>query len=260
MVLRVARRAEVFPDLAAASAAVANEICRRAEGAVAARGRFDWVISGGRTPGLLYAMLAREFASEFPWPRTELFFADERCVPTRSPESNFGTAWDAFLSRVPIPRRQVHRIRGETRPIGQAAVRYARRLGPLHRATVESGPLFDLVLLGIGADGHTASLFPGQAGVRETRRTVVAVPRAGLAPFVPRITLTPPALSSAREVCFLVSGADKASAVARIFRSGPDGDVRLPASRVHPPGPTLWFLDRPAASGVPAGARVAAAR
>jgi 6-phosphogluconolactonase len=244
----------VFPDLDAASAAVAGEILRRADGAVAARGRFSWVISGGRTPRALFAMLAGDRGKPFPWPRTEVFFADERCVSPRSAESNFRAAWDAFLARVPIPRRQVHRIRGELRPASVAAARYARRVGPLPCTRDRGDPLFDLVLLGIGPDGHTASLFPGQAAVRETRRTVVAVPRAGLAPFVPRITLTPPALSSAREVCYLVAGADKATALGRIFRAGPAGDVRLPASRIHPPGPTLWFLDRAAASGIPAGA------
>jgi 6-phosphogluconolactonase len=241
----------VFPDLDAASVAAAREIGRRAEGAVAARGRFSWVISGGRTPLSLFAILANDYRESFPWGRTEVFFADERCVPPRNPDSNFGAAWEAFLSRVPIPRGQVHRIRGELRPPSEAASRYARALGPLPPKGTPGGSLFDLVQLGIGPDGHTASLFPGQWGVRERQRTVVTVREAGLSPFVPRITLTPPALSSAREVCFLVAGGDKASAVAAVFRSSPNGDPRYPASCVRPPGPAFWFLDRAAAAGLP---------
>ncbi|MGI0156208.1 MAG: 6-phosphogluconolactonase, partial [Thermoplasmata archaeon] len=230
-------RVQRYPDLDAASRALASELLRRADGAVAARGRFTVVISGGRTPLPLYAHLAREYRSRFPWSRTEVFFADERCVPSRSPESNFGAAWDSFLSRVPVPRRQVHRIRGELRPPSEAATRYARLVVPVGPPGGPPGPAFDVVLLGIGPDGHTASLFPGQAAVRERTRSVVAVPRGGLAPFVPRISMTVPALSSAREVCFLVSGADKADAVGAIFRSGPRGDPRFPASCVRPPGP-----------------------
>lgn len=257
MVLRVDRRARVYPDLSAASAALASEVARRAEGAVAMRGRFTWVISGGRTPLELYAILGRDYLAQMPWARTELFFADERCVPPRSPESNYGAAWGAFLSRVPIPRRQVHRMRGELHPPSAAAARYAHLIGAYDPASGAGEPRFDLVLLGIGRDGHTASLFPGQAPVRERRRPVVSVRRGALPPFIARITMTPRALSSARQVCFLVAGADKANAVARIFRSGPEGDLRVPASRVRPPGPSLWFLDRAAAAGLRTAQRTA---
>jgi 6-phosphogluconolactonase len=250
LVLRITRRAQVYPDLSAASAALAEEVFRRAEGAVAARGRFSCVISGGRTPLELYAILGDRYGRDLPWARTEVFFADERCVPPGHPDSNFGTEWKAFLSRVPVPRHRIHRMRGELRPRSEAASRYARQVGAVDPGDPPGEPRFDLVLLGIGPDGHTASLFPGQSAVRERRRPVVAVRRGGLPPHVPRITMTPPALSSAREVCFLVAGADKARAVSGIFRSGPDGTLRLPASRIRPPGPSLWFLDRAAAAGL----------
>ncbi len=255
LVLRVAGTAFVFPGLDSASRALAKHLATTARDAVAARGRFRWVISGGKTPLPLFRRLAGPAGRTFPWAGTELFFADERCVGPHHPESNFGSAWTTFLARVPIPRRQVHRMAGELRPPSLAAARYARRLaagGVLHRL---AGPLFDVVLLGIGPDGHTASMFPGSPAVEEERRLVVAVPRAGLPPLIPRLTLTVPALSSAREVDFLVAGAEKAAAIARIFRAGPRGDPRFPASRVRSASPPNWYLDRTAAAGLPVGER-----
>jgi len=209
-----------------------------------------WVLSGGHTPLELFRLLATRYRRTFPWAATEVFFADERCVAPRHPESNFGSAWASLLSRVPIPRARIHRIRGELRPPSEAAARYARILGPLPSSPAPGHPRFDLVLLGVGPDGHTASLFPGDPAVEDRHHTVVAVRRAGQAPFVPRLTLTVATLSAAGEVWFLVAGADKADAIAGIFRSGPNGTVRFPASQVHPPGPTRWFLDRQAASGL----------
>jgi len=251
VVLRVDRRLHVFPDLGAASAALADQLTRRAIEAVDERGRFRWVISGGRTPLPLFELLGGPRALEMPWPDTDIFFADERCVPPDHPESNFGAAWAQFLSKVPIPRRRVHRMPGEARPIGEGARRYARKVGPLPNLATGAPPLFDVVLLGIGPDGHTASLFPGQAATGQRRRTVVAVPEAGQPPHVPRLTLTAPALSSGRNVWFLVAGADKRAALARIFRADPAGDAAVPASLVQPPGPTEWFLDAAAARGLP---------
>ncbi|MGC2359102.1 MAG: 6-phosphogluconolactonase, partial [Thermoplasmata archaeon] len=222
MVLRVARTVRIFRDLDAASAALARRIAAAAGEAVRARGRFSLVMSGGRTPLGLFRRWGEAEGRRLPWAKTDVYFADERCVPPDHPDSNFGVAWTTFLSRVPIARRRIHRMRGELRPPSQAAARYAREIGPL-----PGSPRFDLVLLGIGPDGHTASLFPGRRAVREMRRTVVAVPRAGQPPYVARLTLTPPALSSARDVFFLVAGPDKAAPLSRIFRSGPRGDPRV---------------------------------
>lgn len=237
----------VFADLDGASAALARHVADRAQAAVRDRGRFSIVLSGGRTPLPLFRRLARGGGSGIPWRATDVFFADERCVPPDHPDSNFRQAWEALLSRVPIDRRRVHRLRGELRPISVAAARYARLVG---RARVggPSAPRFDLVMLGIGPDGHTASLFPGSPAVEERRRSVVAVRRSGLAPFVARLTLTPPALASARDVCFLVAGDDKSSVLAAILSAGPDGDPALPASRIRPPHPPTWYLDRAAAA------------
>jgi 6-phosphogluconolactonase len=251
VVLRVAPRVHVFPDLDAASEELARRLVERARASVRAGGGFRLVISGGSTPLGLFARLAGEFRREVPWSSTDLYFADERCVVPRDPESNFGAAWRTFLSKVPIRRAHVHRMRGELRPITEGARRYAKLLGPLPDPDRGDSPLFDLVLLGIGPDGHTASLFPGQASVNERRSSVVAVPHAGQPPHVPRLTLTVPALSSARAVWFLVAGADKAAALSKVLRATRSP---LPAARIRPPEPVEWFVDRSAYAAGPSSA------
>ncbi len=255
MVLPVARRVHVLPDLAAASDELAERLIARARAAVAENGRYRLVISGGKTPLGLYTSLAGRYRDRMPWADTELFFADERCVPPRNETSNFGAAWRTFLSSVPIPRTRVHRMRGELRPIRDAARRYARVIGDLPDPRAGGRPRFDTVLLGIGPDGHTASLFPGQPAVHERVASVVAVAHAGQPPKVPRLTLTLPALTSASSVWFLVAGDDKAPALRRIFRDGGGAGPRLPAALVQPASPSEWFVDAAAATGIPASAR-----
>ncbi len=247
------RRVRIFPDLGAASGALARHLRESARASARERGRFSLVLSGGRTPVDLFHRLGRSGPRSWPWRDVEVFFADERCVPARSADSNFGSAWNAFLSRVPIPRRRVHRMRGELAPPSEAARRYGRLLGAMPRPGTGE-PRFDAVLLGIGPDGHTASLFPDSPAVREPRAAVVPVVRSPVPPFVPRLTLTPAALSSAREVCFLVAGNDKAGALDRTFRASSRGDPRSPASCIRPDGPTTWFLDRAAAGRLAPGA------
>jgi 6-phosphogluconolactonase len=256
LVLRLDRTVDVFPDLEAASEAIASEIVRRATESVGDHGRFRWVISGGRTPLPLFTLLAGRRGRALPWRRTEVFFADERCVPPRHPDSNFGAAWTAFLSKVPVARRRVHRMRGELRPPSRAASDYARRIGPLAVPGAPDPARFDLVLLGIGPDGHVASIFPNAPAVRERRRAVVAVRRAGQPPFVPRLTMTLRALSSSREVLFLVSGSDKATALRGTFEASATGGAKWPASRVRSIGSVRWFVDRSAASKLPGSVRV----
>jgi len=249
---RLEREIRVFPDPTREAEAVARHLAAQARAAVQARGRFSWVLAGGRTPEALYRLLARRWRSRFPWEETEIFFGDERCVGPRDPESNYAMARQALLAHVPIPRRQVHRLRGELRPASKAAEGYARLIGPTPPAGAP--PRFDTVLLGLGPDGHTASLFPGAPALRERTRMVVAVPRAGHPPWVPRLSLTLPALASSREVLFLVEGSEKAATVARVLRAGPRGNSKLPARMVRSAGPVLWFLDRAAASRMPRAA------
>lgn len=242
----VGRDVRVYPNRASETRAAARHILECARQSVQTRGAFSWVLSGGSTPRGLYRFIARRYRDRFPWQATQVYFGDERCVPPRHPESNYAMARNALLAHVPIPRRQIHRLRGELRPPSEAARRYARLIGPLLTPSDAAPARFDLVLLGVGPDGHTASLFPQDPALRERRRLVVAVRRAGQPPYLPRLTLTLPALASSREVCFLVSGEAKAAAVAAIFRSSPEGNPRLPASLVHPVGATVWFLDRAA--------------
>lgn len=251
MVRGLVRRVRVYRSLASATASLARHVARTARAAVRARGVFSLVLSGGKTPEGLYRRLAQRYRESVPWNATEIFFGDERCVSPRDPRSNYRMVRSAFLSHVPIPRKQVHRMPGEVRPLSAAATGYARSIGPIPPASDASAARFDLVLLGIGPDGHTASLFPGAPALRVRRYTVAAVPRSGQPPYVPRLTLTLPALGSAREVCFLISGEDKAAAVAGIFRTPLRGDPQLPASLVRSAGPTHWYLDRGAAQDLP---------
>lgn len=251
MELELGQDLRVYPDLATETAAAARHLVERARQSVRSRGTFSWVLSGGNTPRGLYRLLAGRYRKSFPWTATEVYFGDERCVPPRHPDSNYAMARDSLLDHVPIPRRRIHRLRGELRPPSRAAALYARSIGPPASTTDPTRARFDFVLLGVGPDGHTASLFPGGRALKERRRRVVAVRHPGQAPYLPRLTLTLPALDSSREVCFLVSGEQKAAAVAAIFGSLPKGDGRYPASLVRPAGDIVWFLDRAAARALP---------
>lgn len=236
-------RLQVVADAAALARAAAEEVARRAEEAVAARGTFTLALSGGSTPQPLHALLAdpaAPFRARIPWARTEIWFGDERAVPPDHAESNFRMAREALLDHV--APRAVHRIEGE-RPAAEAAARYE---GELRAAAGPDGapPRLDLVLLGLGNDGHTASLFPGSAALEERERWVTA-------PFVPavgahRITLTLPVLERARAIAFVVAGADKREALARLLAPGASP---VPAARVRPlDGALLVLADRAAAA------------
>jgi 6-phosphogluconolactonase len=238
-------RLRIYPDLPAASRALARHVATIAEKAVADHGRFRLVISGGATPIPLFRRLAGRPGRKVPWKSTEVYFADERCVPSGSPESNYGVARSLLLKAVPLRPGSIHRVVTEGRSPARAAAEYDRTLRELARA-VRPSPSFDLVLLGMGPDGHTASLFPRAPALRADRRRAVAVPRPGQPPRVPRVTMTIPALADSGEVCFLVAGGDKASAVRSVL--GPRDGVQLPAARVASRGPISWFVDRAAAA------------
>jgi 6-phosphogluconolactonase len=235
----------VVSDPDALTRTAAEEIARAADAAVAKRGRFLIALSGGSTPARLYALLASDaFAGRLEWSCVHVCWGDERCVPPDDPASNYGMARRALLDRVPLPAANVHRMRGEEVP-AQAAVAYASELRTL-AADAAVAPRFDLVLLGLGADGHTASLFPGTAAVRERQRWVVA--HAVAAEPAWRITLSPVVINAAAEVLFLVSGADKATALRRVLEEPRQPDL-LPAQVIAPEsGRLLWLVDGPAAS------------
>jgi len=230
----------IFDDADALARGAAEWICRLAQ---ARDGRFAICLAGGATPQRLYRRLAEPpIAARFPWSRAHWFWGDERFVPRDHPDSNYRMAHDALLSRVPVPEENIHRIPTEGRVPEAAAAAYQEVLERYYEAPVlaPERPLFDVTLLGIGEDGHTASLFPGTAALEERSRWVLAV--IGAKPE-PRITLTYPALASSRDVAFLVAGAGKREIVQRMW----SGDASLPAANVRPVGRLHWLIDRDAA-------------
>lgn len=204
-------------------------------------------LSGGSTPRRLYELLAANVPAALPWGRIHWFFGDERMVPPDSPDSNARMARDALLSAAPIPADHVHAVPTVGVSVEEAARAYAAELAGFYGSETldPARPLFDLTLLGIGEDGHTASLFPGKPAIEEDRAWAVPVPEAGLPPQVPRVTLTRPVLASSRHVLFLVAGATKRPVLTRIARG------ELPAARVAAASPDArWLIDRAAATGV----------
>jgi len=222
------------------SAAAAREFAARAEEAIEERGRFAVVLAGGSTPETMYGILARDYIGWIDWSRVYFFFGDERSVPPHHEDSNLKMASEVLLDHVPVGN--VHRIRGELPP-EKAAEAYEEELRTFFRT--EDVPRFDLVLLGLGADGHTASLFPETPALEVHGRWVVAnpVPRLNTT----RITLTVPVINAARAVTFLVAGENKAEALKQILEG--DADPRAyPAKLVQPPGGPKWMVDQSAAS------------
>jgi len=237
----------VFPDGAELAHAAAQEFSRRASEAIRARGRFAAALSGGSTPRRLFALLAdpaQPFRDRIDWRAVHLFWGDERHVPPDHPESNFRMTRETLLDAVSIPAENVHRIRGEEPDAERVAALYEDEL----RAFFSDEPRFDCVLLGLGADAHTASLFPGTAAVRERERWVVAPWVEKLATF--RITLTPAVFDRAAAVIFLVQGGEKAGALRAVLEGERDPD-RIPAQVIRPrDGELLWLVDRAAARGL----------
>jgi 6-phosphogluconolactonase len=206
-------------------------------------GRIAICLTGGSSPMALYQVLATEpYRSGIPWDRVHWFVGDERFVPPGDARNNMAMARGIFLDRF-APSANIHPIPTDTSGPDESAVRYARELQSFYGAD-EFDPartLFDLVLMGVGPDGHTASLFPGYPAIDETSRWVVGVPRGNVEPFVPRVTLTLPALSSCREMLFEVAGAGKRAILTRVL----SGD-NLPANRARSIGETIWLVDQAA--------------
>jgi 6-phosphogluconolactonase len=235
-------------DLADLSAHAADLFVTLARRAAEAEGnRFTVALSGGNTPRHLYALLtAAPYAAQIPWERVHVFWGDERHVPPDDAASNYRMAHEAFLSRVPIPEQNVHRIRAELPAAAEVARAYEADLHSFFHLRPGELPRFDLVLLGLGPDGHTASLFPGSAALHDTEHLVAA-------PWVARfnthrITLTPMVLNNAATVVFLVSGTDKAATLHDVL-DGPRAPDQLPAQLIAPAtGTLLWIVDQAAAA------------
>ena len=233
---------EVADPAALATTAAEHLLARIA----ANSGRVAICLTGGSSPKQLYQLLATEpYRSRIPWPRIHWFIGDERFVPADDPLHNMSMARAAFLDQC-APAENIHPIPTATADPAdpdRSAALYEQELQSFYGADVlDNGrPLFDLVLMGVGPDGHTASLFPGYPAVDETASWVVGVPMAHVAPFVPRISLTLPTLASCREMLFEVAGADKRAILTRLFAA-----EDLPANRARSTGETVWLVDRAA--------------
>lgn len=206
-------------------------------------------LAGGRTPAAMYSLLTEPPYNTIDWENIHLFFGDERCVSPDSDNSNFKTAQTALFAKTLNPIHNIHRIPADLPDRNLAAQQYSEDLLRYFKLQPGQLPRFDLILLGMGPDGHTASLFPHKPALHEQNRLAV-VTEPGLKPFVPRITLTYPVLNNAAHVLFLVDNADKADKVAAILEGPPDFDA-LPAQAVQPTnGELTWFLDRAAAANL----------
>ena len=226
------------------SSALAKAAADRIMARIAANGdRVAICLTGGSSPKQLYQLLATDlYRSQIPWQRVHWFIGDDRFVAADDPLNNMGMARAIFLERC-APASSIHAIPTDSANPEQAARRYESELQSFYGANelVSSRPLFDLVLMGVGPDGHTASLFPDYPAIEEIERWVVGVPEAHVEPFVPRVTLTLPALDSCREMLFEVSGSDKRAILTRVL----DGE-NLPANRARSTGETIWLADEAA--------------
>ncbi len=232
-----------FEDLAELSRFAANLIRQKATAAKARDEKFSMALSGGRTPRTLLKILAGEpLRSSLPWRAVHLFWGDERCLPPDSPYSNVGLAREILLSRIDIPAENVHAPRLNDRDCAAVATEYQAELARFFRPAPGGWPVFDLILLGLGVDGHTASLFPQDTALDERERWVVRVEGRTASPPVPRLTLTLPVINRARTVVFLVSGAEKIEVVEAILGQA-EAAARFPAAQVRPSGRLVWLLN-----------------
>jgi 6-phosphogluconolactonase len=225
---------EIFANAQELARGAAEYFVARSGEAVAQKGFFSVALSGGSTPKALYQLLVD---LDVPWSRIHFFWSDERHVPPDHPDSNYRMAYEAMLSRVPVPEGNIHRVHGENPDAAEAANEYEQTLLPL-----------DLLLLGLGTDGHTASIFPGSEVLHETARLVAAPWVEKLNTY--RITMTLPLINNSAAVLFLISGAEKAGIVKEVL----EGPKQYPAQFVQPThGRLLWMLDKDAASRLAAG-------
>ena len=235
-------RVDIFPDTGALLDAAADAVAASAAASIHERGRVTLALAGGATPRGLYERLAGPWRERIDWARVHVFWGDERCVLPTHADSNYRLAAETLLRHVPVPDTQIHRMAGELEP-AMAARQYAATLASALDARPGAPPVLDLVLLGLGADGHTASLFPGSDAVDDTQHTVVATPPAEGRGW--RLTLTLPVLNAARSTLWLVTGEAKAAALAAVL-DGLPAPLPLPAQRVTGHD-VRWLVDRAAA-------------
>lgn len=241
---------EVFPDLAALSLAAANQFVSLAQQAHTTNQPFTVALNGGGTPERLFILLGQTpFQEQVDWSGVHIFWGDERCVLPNTPGSNYQQAWTAWLQYVPIPAENIHRVRGELDPTA-AATDYAHQLASFAQTIFSAHPFprFDLVLLGMGEDGHTASLFPGPISKAEQTQTVIPVVATYEDRPAQRVSLTPLVFNQARHIWVMATGAKKACTVA-VALDGLQQPEQLPIQRIRPEsGDMVWWLDTAAAA------------
>lgn len=234
----------IYPDIDILSHDAAQHIVRIANESIVTYGRFTMALSGGTTPRKTYELLGSEpYFKQINWTLVHIFWGDERCVPPESSDSNYHMAHEVFLSKIPIPAVQVHRMLASEPDRDAASQEYVEEMQRVF--ATDDIPSFDLIQLGMGPEGHTASLFPHQEALHEERRLVmpVSVPK----PPPDRLTFTPPLLNAARNILFLVTGSDKADALHAVLE-GPYQPDEYPAQIVRPPnGEVVWMVDTAAA-------------
>ena len=248
-----------YRNLEALSSAAAECMCTLALECVNEQGMFTVALSGGKTPKLLYENLARRpYEARMPWPHIHVFWGDERCVPPDHLDSNFAMAFRVLISRVPVPSQNVHRIPAEIAPPEDAADAYEKILREFFGSSVqrdthanassidEPFPSFDLILLGVGKDGHIASLFPGDKALKEGKRWMTAVHTPHGSPPVSRITLTLPVINRAGCILFMVSGFGKSGVIGSILEDRDTAGQLYPAARVRSEGRVVWLIDEEA--------------
>jgi 6-phosphogluconolactonase len=249
------REVLIFPDAGALTRRAAEEFVNSVIQAVAQKGSFTVALAGGSTPKALYSQLADEpeLRSQIPWDKLHFFFGDERHVAPDSPESNFRMANETLFSKGLVKPEQITRIKGEYADTGEAALEYEQALRAYFRLKDGEYPRFDLVLLGMGDEGHTLSLFPGTKALHATNRIVVRNWVGKL--YTERITLTAPAANQASRVIFMITRADKARALKAVLE-GPYEPEQLPAQLIQPAsGKLLWLVDQAAGSMLATGIR-----
>ncbi len=240
---------EIFPDTAAVAQAATDLFIRSARQAIATHGRFDVALSGGSTPKAMFALLAAPpYDKQVDWTKVQLFWGDERCVPPDHPDSNYGVANALLISKVGAPATNVHRFLTEQGDPEQIADQYAAELKQHFELRDGEWPRFDLIYLGMGPDGHTASLFPHTAALHITDRLAATNYVEKL--NAQRLTLTAPVINAAALVAFLVAGPDKADALHQVLEGQPNPDT-YPSQMIAPQhGKLYWLVDQAAAAGL----------
>jgi 6-phosphogluconolactonase len=249
------RKIHILPDAAAIAKRVAQEILQSATSAVSERGSFTLVLAGGSTPKALYQLLVNDAAlrTQLPWDKMVLLFGDERHVPPDHPDSNFRMASESMISKAALKPEQVLRIKGEYQDTEKAAQEYEQTLCARFNLHETQVPRFDVVLLGMGNDGHTLSLFPGTKALHQDRRLVVRNWIGKL--YTERITMTAPVANNAAQVIFMVTGADKALALKAVLE-GPYEPEQLPSQLIQPRnGKLQWLVDTAAGGMLSTGIR-----